>query len=110
MEQKIIEALISAGAGGLVAIAIIYFTYKLAREVLLKLGAQMVGAFESQASALTRQAQSMEGLSKALQEFVARDNAEHREIIILLKVISERFDNLEERWNRRRNDTGASAE
>lgn len=110
MEEKIVEALISAGVGGIVAIVIIYFTYKLAREVLLKIGSQVAVSLESAGSALTRQAQSIEGLSRSLQEFVARDNAEHREIIILLKVISERFDNLEDRWNRRRNDTAEFAE
>lgn len=110
MEEKLLEALISAGVGGVIAIAIIYFTYRLASTLLLRLGAEMIGAFKEQAEALNRQAQSMEGLSASLQNFVSRDNGEHREIIILLKVLGERFDNLEDKWNRRRNDTAASAE
>ncbi len=99
MEQKIIEAAISAGVGGLIAVVIIFFTYKLASNLLLKVGSEMVGAFKSQAEAITRQATSMEGLTKSLQEYVTRDNSEHREIIILLKVMNERLQHMEEKQN-----------
>jgi hypothetical protein len=57
----------------------------------------MVSAFKGQAEAMTRQAESMEGLTKSLQEYVMRDNSEHREIIILLKVVNERLIHLEEK-------------
>ena len=99
MEQKLLEAAISAGVGGLIAIVIIYFTYKLASTLLLKVGAEAVGAFKAGAEAITRQAVSMEGLTKSLQDFVARDNSEHREIIILLKVMNERLMHMEEKAN-----------
>ncbi len=99
MEEKIIEAAISAGVGGLIAIVIIYFTYRLASMLLLKVGTEMVGAFTAQAAAITRQADSMEGLTKSLREYVERDNSEHREIIILLKVMNERLMHMEEKTN-----------
>ena len=97
MEEKLLEAVINAGVGALIAIAIIFLAYKLASALLLKVGAEMVGAFRAQAEAMTRQAVSMEGLTKSLSEYVQRDNSEHREIIILLKVIADRIVHLEER-------------
>jgi len=97
MEEKLLEAVINAGVGALIAITIIFFTYKLVSTLLVKVGTEMVGAFKGQAEAMTRQAVSMEGLTKSLSEYVLRDNSEHREIIILLKVIAERLTHLEER-------------
>ncbi|MEK6744282.1 MAG: hypothetical protein AABZ15_11750 [Nitrospirota bacterium] len=97
MEEQLFEAVINAGVGALIAIAIIFFTYKLVSALLLKVGAEMVGAFKGQTEAMTRQAVSMEMLTKSLSDYVLRDNSEHREIIILLKVIAERLTHLEEK-------------
>ena len=97
MEEKLLEAVINAGVGALIAIAIIFFTYKLASMLLVKVGTELVGALKGQAEAMTRQAVSVEGFTRSLQDYVQRDNSEHREIIILLKVIAERLTHLEER-------------
>jgi hypothetical protein len=107
MEQKIYEAAINAGVGGLIAALIIFLTYKLVTKLLTDVGVKMTAAFSSQADALTRQAVSMEGLTKSIQDFVVRDNGEHREMLVLLKYIAQRsqaFDKVEREHNERVGD------
>ena len=99
MEETLYKAAISAGVGGIIAVIVIYLAYRLASDMMLKVGTEMVGAFKGQAEAMTRQAASMEGLTKSLQDYVTRDNSEHREIIILLKVMNERLLHMEEKQN-----------
>lgn len=99
MEETLYKAAISAGVGGIIALVIIYLAYRLLSELMTKVGADMVSAFQSQATAMTRQAESMEGLTKSLQEYVTRDTSEHREIIILLKVANERLTHMEDKLN-----------
>jgi hypothetical protein len=104
MEQKIYEAAINAGVGGLIAALIIFLTYKLVTKLLTDVGLKMTTAFTAQAEALTRQAVSMEGLTTSIQNFVNRDNGEHREMLVLLKYIAQRsqaFDEVEREHNKR---------
>ena len=76
MEDKLIVAALDAGVGGMIAAMIIFLAYKLAGKFL-------GGTNE----ALTRQAIAMEGLTDSIKEFVSRDNNEHKEILIMLKLI-----------------------
>jgi hypothetical protein len=90
---EILKSLASWGPGALIAGFMILAFYKLARGV----GISFVEAQQDQAKALGRQAQSMEGFQTALSVFIARDNSEHREMIILLKVIAGSLDGTAER-------------
>lgn len=85
---EILKSLASWGPGALIAGLMILAFYRLAKGVLVK----FVEAQQEQAKALGRQAQSMEGLRDALTVFVTRDNSEHREMLILLKVIASGVD------------------
>ncbi len=96
----IFKSLVFWGPGAVIAGYIIFVLYKLADN----LGIEFIKATREQTGALARQAQSMEDLGKSVREFVTKDNSEHREMIILLKVVadklkhvSEKVDLLEER-------------
>lgn len=108
----IIKSLIFWGPGAVIAGYIIFVIYKLANN----LGIEFIKAQREQASALARQAQSMEGLQHSIQAFVGRDSTEHREMIILLKVVAERLERLsvevgaiEERISWKRKENGLNA-
>lgn len=90
---SIFESLFFWGPGALIAGLIIYTLYRLANNI----GLEFIKAQNAQALALGRQAQSMEGLRDSIGAFVNRDSLDHREMIILLKVIAEKMNNLEER-------------
>lgn len=81
----ILKSLVFWGPGAVIAAYIIYVLYKLGNS----LGLKFIEAQLQQADALARQAQSMERLQVSIQAFVTRDNNEHREMIILLKVVAE---------------------
>jgi len=82
---EVLKSLIFWGPGSVIAAFIIYVLYRLANS----LGLKFIEAQLQQADALARQAQSMERLQVSIQGFVTRDNNEHREMIILLKVVAE---------------------
>jgi len=90
MEDALMRAIVNAGVGGLISVLIILLMYRLS----LSVGVKIVHAFESQSEALTRQAGSIEGLTTSIRDFVGRDNSEHREIIILMKVLSEKIESI----------------
>jgi len=92
MEEALMRALVNAGVGGLIAGLIIFLIYRLT----LSVGSKMVRAFESQAEAITRQAGSMEGLTKSIRDFVGRDSSEHREMLVLLRFIAQEQQKFEE--------------
>ena len=94
---QICQALISTGGGLLIAMAILVGLYRLADEH----GQAFVQAQRAQAEALGRQAASMEGLQQTVQDFVRRDNSEHREILILQKLTIEKMKGLEDSLNGR---------
>ena len=85
--------MLDLGPGMLIALVVLYGLYHLIRGIGLKI----VMALERPAGSLDRQAESMAKLTDSIQSFVERDRSEHREIIILQKVLVERFDHLENR-------------
>jgi hypothetical protein len=88
--QKGFNSLIDWGPGMLIAALMLYGLFRLIKNIGLKI----VGALEKPAEALTQQAKSMDRLTTSLEQFVTRDQIEHREIIILQKVILDRIENL----------------
>jgi hypothetical protein len=53
---------------------------------------RIVEALEKPSGALNQQAMSMDRLTNALHAYIARDLSEHREIIILQKIIIEKIE------------------
>jgi len=78
------------GPGLLIALVMLYGLYRLIHSIGLKI----VGALEKPTAALMMQANSMDKLTGSIQAFVGRDQSEHREIIILQKVILQQIENL----------------
>lgn len=91
-----IQSAIQWGPGMLMAILVLVGLYRLAKTV----GAKIVESSEKQAIAI-------EGLTNSIDGFISRDNSEHREMIILIKVMMEKIERMEEcGWNPRKNATG----
>lgn len=88
-EKEFMKIIIDAGVGGLIAALIIFLVYRMTNGLVFNVGMKMVAAFESQADAIARQAGSMDGLTKSIQDFVRRDGSEHREMLVLLKFIAQ---------------------
>jgi len=85
MEQKLMESIIQWGPGMVLAALVLIGLYRLANCIGMKL-----------VECSKQQAVAIEKLTQAIEASTARDNNEHREMIIMLKVISEkveRFDN-----------------
>lgn len=87
-----LDLLVDQGPVFLLAVIMLYGLYRLIKGIGLK----MVAALEKPAEALNRQAQSMERLSDCIQSSVNRDQLEHKEIIILQKVILEEVKKVRE--------------
>lgn len=87
---KLIESSIAWGPGALLAGGIIFALYKL----IDKFGGKFIDAQQAQANALASQAASMEALQKSLHEFVAKDNGEHREMLVLMKYTAQHIQAL----------------
>jgi hypothetical protein len=88
--EKGCNAFIDWGPGMLIAALVLYGLYRF----ILKVGMKIVGALEKPTDALTMQAHSMDALTQSLREYVGRDKLEHKEIIILQKVILEEIERL----------------
>jgi oligoribonuclease NrnB/cAMP/cGMP phosphodiesterase (DHH superfamily) len=84
MESELIKALINAGTGAIIALVMLCGLYRLAD----KFGKQVI-------EAQNRQAIAINDLTNAIKDSMTKDQSEHREIIILLKVISERIERIE---------------
>ena len=78
------------GPGIFLVLVILYGLFVLTRGI----GFKIVSALEKPADALTQQAQSMDRLTNCIENFFTRDQSEHREIIILQKVILEKIEYL----------------
>jgi len=90
-ESGIVNSFIDAGTGALMALIILVGLYRMAN----RLGLEFVKAQKLQAEALARQAQSLEGLRESIQNFFMRDNSEHREMLVLLKYIAQKQEEME---------------
>ncbi len=97
LSAPIVQALIQAGGGLLIALTILLGLYRLAD----KHGTQFIQAQKDQAVAMGKQAESMDEMKTSIKEFIGRDNSEHREILILQKMTVDKLANLEERLNGR---------
>jgi hypothetical protein len=84
MEQELLKSLIQWGPGMVIAAMVLYGLYKLVNGV----GMKIVECSKQQACAI-------EKLTQAIEDSTTRDNSEHREILIMLKVISEKFEKRE---------------
>ena len=96
--DEALKSLVFWGPGALIAGLMIYAIYQFASDI----GVKFIEVQKEQAQALGRQAQSMEGLKDSIQGFVLRDNNEHREMIILLKVIADKIERLENGGRKKR--------
>jgi len=85
MQEELVKSALMWGPGLMIGVLILLGLYRLAEGV----GMKMVAASEKQAAALSAQAQSMEGLTKSLQDFVTRDSTEHREMLVLLRFMAQ---------------------
>ncbi len=91
------------GSGAMIAVVMIHNIYRLADKIIEKfvggcmtLGQEFIAAQKEQACSLAKMAQGTEGLRDAINEFVRRDNNEHREMIILLKYTREQIEQMTE--------------
>jgi hypothetical protein len=85
MEQEFLKAIVNTGSGAVIALFMLVGLYKIAN----RLGTRFIDAQVEQAEALGRQAQSMEGLTQAIQDSIKKDNSEHREMLVLLRFIAQ---------------------
>jgi hypothetical protein len=83
------------GPGLLIAIVMLFGLYKLLLRMGKDVGMKIVTALEKPAAALNQQAASMDKLTNSIQDYVGRDQLEHKEIILLLKVISNKVNRIE---------------
>jgi hypothetical protein len=82
------------GPGLLIALVMLYGLYKLLLRLGEKVGLKILGALEKPAAALNQQAESMDRLTISIRDYVSRDQYEHKEMIILQKVILQKIENL----------------
>jgi hypothetical protein len=92
MEQEFLKALVNTGSGAIIALFMLAGLYRIAN----RLGTRFIDAQVEQAEALGRQAQSMEGLTQAIQDSIKKDNSEHREMLVLLRFIAQQQQAFEE--------------
>lgn len=95
MVNKLLESLINWGPGAVLAGVMMIGLYRLAD----KFAGKAVDAQTAQAVALAAQAKAMEGLQTSLQEFVSKDNGEHREMLVLMKYTAQHIQGLLEARN-----------
>lgn len=86
----------------LIAALILYGLYRLVHGI----GLRIVSALEKPADALNRQAESMDKLTGSIQNFVDRDRSEHREMVVLQKVLVEGMGRLEGHLKEMKDDRG----
>ena len=91
MEHELIKGLINAGVGGVIAGIIIFLTYRLANNF----GMKFIETQQSQAVAINN-------LCTCIEKSMTKDQLEHREIIILLKVISEKIERIDHNGSKER--------
>ena len=90
--SELLKSLVFWGPGAILALAMIWALYRLADKHF----GSFIAAQQAQAVALGAQASSMEGLKVSIQAFVAKDNGEHREMLVLLKYIAQHQQEMDE--------------
>jgi len=75
----------------LIAGLMLYGLYRFIRTM----GMRIVDALEKPSGALNQQAQSMDRLTNAIHNYIERDLSEHREIIVLQKIIIDKIERLQ---------------
>lgn len=85
----------------IILIIILFGLYKLVLKILKDIqiafkdtGVRIVQALEKPSGALNQQAMSMDRLTQALHNYIARDLSEHREIIILQKLVLDKLERI----------------
>jgi hypothetical protein len=92
LETAFVKALINAGVGAFIALFVLFGLYRIAG----RLGGGFIDAQQGQAEALGSQAQALEGLTRSIEDFVRKDNTEHREMLVLLRFMAQRQQDFEE--------------
>ncbi|GAB4389030.1 MAG: hypothetical protein Kow0025_11890 [Thermodesulfovibrionales bacterium] len=92
MEQALIKAAMNAGVGAFMAVLILIGLYRISG----RLGSRFIEAQQRQAEALGAQAQSIEGLTGSIRDFVGRDSSEHREMLVLLRFMAQQQQSFDE--------------
>jgi len=82
------------GPGLLIALIMLYGLYRLLLRLGEKVGIKILGALEKPSAALNQQAESMDRLTLSIKDYVGRDQSEHREIIMLQKIILDRIEGI----------------
>lgn len=85
------------------AILILYGLYKLLikfgntlKSIVSPFGERFIEAQQHQAAALTEQAAATRAFNQSFQDFISRDNNEHREMLIILKMIAQTTQSFEQ--------------
>lgn len=84
-ELSLIKVLVDLGGTVVVSVLLIFGLYKL----LSRFGCAFITAQEKMAEAMADQAKSTSGMRDAIQNFIQKDNNEHREILLGLQVVGE---------------------
>lgn len=87
------------GPGLLLSVIILFGLYKVLLRLGREVGLKIITALEKPAAALNQQAASMDKLTVSIKDYVGRDQNEHREIIILQKIILEKIEDLRRNGN-----------
>lgn len=96
MTKLFIQSAVMWGPGMVIAVLLLVGFYKLASKVVEKF-----------VESSLRQTTAVEGLTKSIDGFITRDTSEHREMIILIKVMMEKIERMEEcGWTPRKNVSG----
>ncbi len=90
--ESLIQSAIDHGPGMVIAIVILFGLYKLFKDVGLKIA----DSARQMANAVNTQTDSMKRLGTSVEDYVSRDQTEHKEMIILLKVISGKINRIED--------------
>ena len=87
------NAIIDWGPGLVLAIVMLYGLYRFLRGI----GVKIVTALEKPSDSLSQQARSMDRMTESISAYVLKDQSEHREIIILQKIILNRIEVIDRR-------------
>lgn len=93
---EVLKTLVFWGPGAVLAGVLIYVGYmlllKLADKLIDKFGNEFIVAQKAQAEAMTKQALSLEKLETCIQGILVRDDRDHQDIKIMLKVVIDRLE------------------